>query len=187
MGVFDFLLALYSIVAGLGMSIVVRSVAQMIEARQRIRLYWVHCVMIAFLFMSQIVSWFSLWQFAGHAPWTVADALFLLTIPLVLYLVGHLAVPELDDGLVHDLREYYYRHARWGHGLMLAVIVISLVGEAFILGHLELTPPRMLRIALGVVFLPGVLTVNPVVHSVQAALLVVVMATGVSYVRIAIG
>jgi hypothetical protein len=70
---------------------------------------------------------------------------------------------------------------------MLAVIVISLVGEAFILGHLELTPPRMLRIALGVVFLPGVLTVNPIVHSVQAALLVVVMATGVSYVRIAIG
>jgi hypothetical protein len=187
MRVFDFLLALYSIVAGLGMSIVVRSIAQMIEARQRIRLYWVHGVMIAFLFMAQIVSWFSLWQFAGHSPWTVADALFLLVIPLVLYLVGHLAVPELEDGLVHDLREYYYRHARWGHGLMLAVIVISLIGETFILGHLELTPPRMLRIALGVVFLPGILTVNPVVHSVQAALLVVVMAIGVSFVRIAIG
>ena len=187
MGVFEFLLALYSIVAGLGMSIVVRSVAQMIEARQRIRLYWVHVVLIAFVFMAQIVSWFSLWQFAGHAPWTVADALFLLIIPLVLYLVSHLAVPELEDGLVHDLREYYYRHARWAHGLMLAVICISLVGETFILGRFELTPPRMLRIALGVVFLPGILTVNPAVHSVQAALLVVVMAAGVSFVSIAIG
>ena len=187
MGVFEFLLALYSIVAGLGMSIVVRSIAQMIEARQRIRLYWVHVVMIAVVFMGQIVSWFALWQFAGHSPWSVADTLFLLSIPLILYLVGHLAVPELEDGLVHDLREYYYRHARWAHGLMLAVIVISLAGETFILGRFELTSPRMLRIAVGVVFLPGVLTANPAVHSLQAALLVMLMAIGVSFVSIAIG
>lgn len=187
MGVFEFLLALYSIVAGLGMSIVVRSIAQMIEARQRIRLYWVHCVLIAVVFMSQVVSWFSLWQFASHSPWTVADSLFLLSLPLILYLVGHLVVPELEDGLVHDLREYYYRHARWTHGLLLAMVVISLIAETFILGHLELTPPRLLRLALGAVFLPGILTANPAVHSVQAALLLVLMAIGVSFVSIAIG
>lgn len=187
MGVFEFLLALYSIVAGLGMSIVVRSIAQMIEARSRIRLYWVHCVLIAVVFMAQVVSWFSLWQFAGHSPWTVADTLFLLAIPLLLYLVGHLVVPELEDGLLHDMRDYYYRHARWAHGLMLTVVLISLVGEAFILGHFELTPPRILRMALGAVMLPGALTSNPRVHSVQAALMLAVMTAGVSYVRIAIG
>jgi len=187
MGVFEFLLALYSIVAGLGMSIIVRSIGQMIEARQRIRLYWVHCVLIAVVFLAQVVSWFSLWQFAGHSPWTVADTLFLLSIPLILYLAGHLAVPELEDGLLHDLREYYYRHARWTHGLMLAVVAISLAGEAFILGHFELTRPRLLRIALGLVFLPGVLTSNSAVHAVQAVLLLGLMATGVSFIRIAIG
>jgi hypothetical protein len=187
MGVFEFLLALYSIVAGLGMSLVVRSIAQMIEARQRIRLYWVHSVLIAVVFLAQVVSWFSLWQFADHSPWTVADTLVLLSIPLILYLVGHLAVPELEDGLVHDMREYYFRHARWAHGLMLAVVVISLAGEAFILGHFELTPARVLRIALGAVFLPGVLTVKPAVHSVQAALLLVLIATGVSFMPVAIG
>ncbi len=187
MGVFEFLLALYSIVAGLGMSIVARSIAQMIEARQRIRLYWVHGVLIAVVFMAQIVSWFSLWQFAGHSPWTVADTLFLLAIPMILYLASHLVVPELEDGLVHDLREYYYRHACWAHGLMLAVAVLSLVGEGFILGQFEMTPPRILRIVVGAVFLPGILTANPAVHSVQAGLLVVLMAIGVSFVSIAIG
>lgn len=187
MGVFEFLLALYSIVAGLGMSIVVRSVAQMIEARSRIRLYWVHCVLIAVVFLAQVVSWFSLWQFAGHTPWTVADTLFLLAIPLLLYLVGHLVVPELGDGLLHDMRDYYYRHARWAHGLALTVVVISLVGEVFIQGHFELTPPRIMRILLGAVLLPGALTANPVVHSVQAACMLALMAAGVTFVRIAIG
>lgn len=187
MGVFEFLLALYSIVAGLGMSIVVRSIAQIIEARGRVRLYWVHGVLLAVVFMSQVVSWFSLWQFANHSPWTVADGVVLLSLPLILYLASHLAVPELDDGLVHDLREYYYRHARWTHGLMLAVVVISLLGEAFIHGHFELTPPRMLRLVLGAVFLPGVLTTNPTVHSVQGVLLLALLVTSLSFVRIAIG
>jgi hypothetical protein len=187
MGVFEFLLALYSIVAGLGMAVIVRSIGQIIEARDRVRLYWVHSCFILVAFVAQVVSWFSLWRFATHTPWTVADTLFLLSIPLLLYLVSHLVVPELDDGLVHDLRDYYYRHARWTQGLLLAGIVISLVGEAFILGHFELSAPQELRMIFGLVLLPGTLTTNAKVHSVQAALLLVLMAFGVSGVSIPIG
>jgi hypothetical protein len=185
--VFDFLLALYSIVAGLGMSLVVRSIGQMIEARNRIKLYWVHSTLVAVAFVAQVISWFALWRFADHAPWTVAETLMLLSVPLLLYLVAHLVVPELDDGLAHDLREYYYRHARWAHGLLFATAVISLLGEAFILGHLELTPPRMLRAAFALVLLPGMLTARPAVHSIQAAVLVVMMATGIAFVSQTIG
>lgn len=186
MGVFEFLLALYSIVAGLGMSVIVRSVGQMIEARDRVRLYWVHSCFILVAFVAQVVSWFSLWRFATHLPWTVADTLFLLSIPLLLYLVSHLVVPELEDGLVHDLREYYYRHARWTHGLLLAVVVISLLGESFILGRIEFSSPQKLRMAFGLVLLPGMMTTNPKVHAAQAALLLVLVATGVSWVSVAI-
>ena len=139
MNVFEFLLALYSIVAGLGMSLLVRSIGQIIEARSRVRLYWVHSCLIAVAFIAQVVSWFSLWQFADHSPWTVADTLLLLSIPLLLYL-----------------------------------------------GYFELTPPRMLRIGFGLALLPGIVTTHPVVHSVQAAALVVLMAIGVSFVSLTI-
>jgi hypothetical protein len=187
MGVFEFMLALYSIVAGLGMSLLVRSIGQMIEARSRIKLYWVHSCLIAVAFVAQVISWFSLWRFVGHVPWTVADTLLLLAIPLLLYLVAHLVVPELDDGLAHDLREYYYRHARWTHGLLFAVVVISLFGESFILGQFDLTPPRLLRMAFGLVLLPGVLTAKPAVHTAQAVALIGLMAFGVSFVSQTVG
>lgn len=187
MRVFDFLLALYSIIAGLGMSLLVRSIGQIIEARNRVRLYWVHGCLVAMVFVTQVVSWVALWGFAGHAPWTVAETLFLLSLPFVLYLVAHLVVPELDDGLAHDLREYYYRHARWTHGLLLLAVVLSFVGEAFILGRLELNGPRLLRIGFGLVLLPGVLTTNPLVHAIQAVLLVGLMVVGISYVSMDIG
>lgn len=159
----------------------------MIEARSRLRLYWVHSVLISVAFVGQVIAWFSLWQFADHDPWTVAETLILLCIPLLLYLVGHLVVPELDDGLVHDLREYYFRHARWTHGLLFTVAVFSLCGEAFILGHFELTPPRMLRLGFAALLLPGVLTANPAVHSVQAVGLVLLMSAGISFISLPIG
>jgi glucose-6-phosphate-specific signal transduction histidine kinase len=185
--VFEFLLALYSIIAGLGLSLLVRSIGQMIEARSRVRLYWVHSCLIVVAFVGQVVSWFSLWQFSGHSPWTVAETLALLSVPLLLYLVSHLVVPELDDGLAHDLREYYYRHARWTHGLLLTIAVISLAGEAFILGHFDLTPPRMLRLTFAAVLLPGVLSANPAIHSAQAIALMALVATGVTLIRLPIG
>ena len=187
MSVFEFLLALYSIVAGLGMSLLVRSVGQMIEARSRLKLYWVHGCLVLVAFVAQVISWFSLWQFADHTPWTVAETLLLLAIPLLLYLVAHLVVPELEDGLAHDMREYYYRHARWAHGLLFTTAAVSLLGEAYILGGFEATPPRLLRAAFALVLLPGMLTARPAVHAAQAVTLMVLVAFGVSFISQTIG
>ena len=77
MTVFEFLLALYAIVAGLGVSLLVTSVGQMIEARDRVRLYWVHSCWLALTFVGHVVSWFTIWRFHDHAPWTVLQALLL--------------------------------------------------------------------------------------------------------------
>jgi len=85
--IFEFLLTLYAIVAGLGVSLLVRSIGQMID-------YWVHTRWLALIFVSYVVSWFALWRFSQHAPWTVLQALLLLCVPILLYLISHLAVPE---------------------------------------------------------------------------------------------
>ena len=187
MSVFEFLLALYSIVAGLGMSLVVRSIGQLIEARGRVRHYWVHSCLVTVAFVAQVVSWFSLWQFSDHAPWTVADTLLMLIIPLLLYLVGHLVVPEVKEEQSYDLRDYYYRHARWTHGLLIAVVVVSLIGETVILGRFERSGPQLLRIVVGIVLLPGAITTHPGVHATQAVLLLLLMAVGLAFVSVPIG
>jgi len=112
MSAFNFLMGLYTIVAGLGVSVLVRSIGQLIEARDRVLLYWVHSCWVALIFVAHVVSWFALWRFVDHSPWTVMQALLLLAVPILLYLISHLAVPELDDHRVHDLREHYYRYAQ---------------------------------------------------------------------------
>ncbi|MBK6350520.1 MAG: hypothetical protein IPF50_12300 [Proteobacteria bacterium] len=48
------------------MSLLVTSVGQLIEARDRVRLYWVHSCWIALTFVGHVVSWFTIWRFQEH-------------------------------------------------------------------------------------------------------------------------
>jgi hypothetical protein len=187
LSIFEFLLALYAIVAGLGVSLLVRSVGQMIEARDRVRLYWVHTGWVALIFVAHVVSWFALWRFAGHAPWTILQALLLLCVPILLYLISHLAVPELEDDRVHDMRVYYFRHARWTQGLLLGVLVTGALAHFVIEGRLDLSGARGVRLAIALILIPGIVSLNPRVHATQATLLLLVMAFAVSYVLKPIG
>lgn len=187
MSVFEFLLALYAIVAGLGISLLVRSVGQMIEARDRVRLYWVHTSWVALIFVGHVVSWFALWRYAQHQPWTILQALLLLCVPILLYLISHLAVPELEDDRIHDMREYYFRHARWTQGLLLGVLVAGALAHYVIEGGVDLTGARGVRAAMGAILLPGIISRSPAVHAVQAVLLLLVMVVAVSYVSQPVG
>ena len=187
MSIFEYLLTLYAIVAGLGVSLLVRSVGQMIEARERIQLYWVHTCWIGLVFVAHVVSWFVLWRFSQHSPWTILEALLLLGVPILLYLVSHLAVPELDDDRKHDLRTYYYRHARWIQGLMLAALVDGAFAQFLIEGRWDFSGARGIRAALLLVLLPGTISDHPKLHGAQAVMLMLVMAIAVAFVLQPIG
>lgn len=187
MSVFEFLLALYAIVAGLGVSLLVRSIGQMIEARDRVRLYWVHSGWIVLTFVGHVVSWFGLWQYAGHQPWTILQALLLLAVPILLYLISHLAVPELEDDRVHDMRDYYFRQARWLQGLLLAVLVMAALVHVVITGRFDFTEGRGVRAAMAIVLIPGLFTNRPAVHSIQTALLLLIIGLAASFLLRPIG
>ena len=111
----------------------------------------------------------------------------LATSPILLYLVSHLAVPELGDEREHDMRAYYYRHARWIQALMFAALVIGVLAHLFIEGQLDLTGARGVRAAVLLVLLPGILSNHPKLHGVQAVLLLVILAVAVTFVARPIG
>lgn len=180
MSVFEFLLALYVIVAGLGLSLLVRSVGQMIEYRASLRLYWVHTVWLLLIFVVHVVTWYALWRFRSHSPWTLLQVLLLLGMPILLYLVSHLAVPELADESLRDMREYYYRHARWMHGLMLGVVAAGMAAQLGIEGRPDFSGGGMLRSAAAACLLVGFASRRPAVHAVEALLLLLLILGGAS-------
>lgn len=187
MSTFEFVLALYTIIAGLGISLLVRSVGQMIEARDRVRLYWVHSAWLLIIFVVYVASWLSLWRFRNHAPWTMLQCLLLLCIPIMLYLASHLAVPELEDGRVHDMREYYYAQCRWMQGLMVATIVVSVAVQLVIEGRPDWTQAGIIRAGGGLILAAGLVSSRPMVHAAQVFLLLALMLLGMTFLGRPIG
>ena len=187
MGIFEFIVGLYAIIAGLGISLLVQSVGQLIEARRRVTLYWVHVVWIGLIFVAHVSSWFSFWRFAGQATWTAIEAIAVLLVPILLYLVSHLAVPDLEDERSHDLRPYYYEHHRWMQGLMVAALAVTQAGQYAILGAPGTSGPEVVRAAAIVLLVPGVVSSRPVVHAIQATLLALLLLVALSFIATPIG
>jgi hypothetical protein len=180
LGIFEFIVGLYAIIAGLGISLLVQSVGQLIEARERVRRYWVHTVWIALVFVAHVSSWFAFWHFAGERSWTARETILVLMTPILLYLVSHLAVPDLQDDRSHDLRAYYYQQHRWVQGLLIAALAVTQIAHFVLLGATPLGSPDYVRMTVIVLLLPGVATGAARVHAAQAIALIALL-TGVMF------
>lgn len=175
MNAFEFVLGMYTIVAGLGISLLVRSVGQLINARGHVRTYWPHTLLVASLFAIQFLAWFSLARFSTHSPWTAMQVLMLPVVPVLLYLVGILAVPNAEPGAEVDLREHYYRNARWTYGLLLLATLCWASAQRYIdAGGTE----SLFRFALPAVLVPALLTKRSAVHQVIAVAIAVMVVAG---------
>jgi hypothetical protein len=187
MAIFEFVIGLYAIIAGLGISLLVHSVGEMIERRSLLRLYWVQTVWIALIFAAHISSWFTFWHFADQETWTPLDVMLVLSVPILLYLVSHLAVPNLEPRHDTDLRAYYFEHHRWMQGLLIASVVLAQASQYLILERTVFETPDIARTVAIAVLIPGFVSSAPRVHAIQAVLLAMLMLLGLSFVFTPIG
>ena len=179
MSLFEFILALYVVLAGLGLTLLVRSVGQIIEARSRVKLYWVHTAWLGFTFLTHVSSWFLVWSFRDVASWTVGEFLLLVSVPTVLYLVSHVSVPEIpEDDSTHDMRTYYYARCRLILGLLGATIVLNIANESFLLDRFELTRLNAFRLTALAALVVGFATPRPRVHAAVVGFLMLTLIAG---------
>ena len=181
---FEYFIGLYTIIVGLGIALLVRSIGQMIEGADRIRLYWVHTTWLGLIFVTHVTSWFFLWKYHEIPEWRVYESLLLLSVPVLLYLASHLAVPEIKEyeDERYDLRDYYFGRARyrWIQGLVGSAILVTLLIDALLLEQGTSLQAASHRLVVLAVLLPGILTARPAVHQVQATVLLALVGLGIA-------
>lgn len=176
MSLFEFLVTLYAIVTGLGLALLIRSLGQMLESRRKTHLYWVHTCWLAIMLMAYVIVWFQLWSYRDVVTWRIGEVMLMLAVPMVLYLVSHLAVPELEDAASHDMRAYYYEHHRLLQGLLALAVVLSTLGAGLILDRWAAESWLGFRLAVLAILLPGIWSRRPRVHELQIVALIVVLS-----------
>ena len=113
MSAFEYLSVLISIILALGMTRVLAGVGEMLQARSRRRIYWVHALWIVNLFLYMVVAWWIFYRWRNQQPWTFLLFLFVLISPTILYLASLLLFPReggVDESI--DYKTHYYANHR---------------------------------------------------------------------------
>ena len=110
---FSYLSVLISIILALGMTRVLAGVGEMLQARSRRRIYWVHAVWVVNLFLFMLVAWWIFYRWRHQFPWTFFLFIFVLISPTILHLASLLLFPregEIDESV--DYKTHYYANHR---------------------------------------------------------------------------
>ena len=158
MGAFEYLSVLISIILALGMTRVLAGVGEMLQARSRRHIYWVHAVWIVNLFLYLVIAWWIFYRWRDQKPWNFYLFLFVLISPTILYLASLLLFPrEADVETVIDYKAHYYANHRAFFILFALFIPVDIV-DSLLKGvphFLSLGPIYFLS---GVLYFAGLIT-----------------------------
>jgi hypothetical protein len=105
---FEHLSVLISIILGLGIAHLLASVHKLVQARARVRWYWLPMLWTALIFITQVEWWWAIFSFQDEMQWNFFFFFFILLSPVTLYLAAAFVLPDVDQGETPDLRVYYY-------------------------------------------------------------------------------
>lgn len=177
MQIFDFLSVAVSIVVGLALTHTLEGISRLIQARGRVKVYWVHLLWVVGILMLQIQYWWGAWLFNAVTDWTLSKFGLFLVAPIFLFVAGDMMFPDLTDPSNTSMWDYYYEKRRSIFGLLIAYFIaasvnISLIRES---GN-WLLPSHGFRLAGVAIMLVNILTDSPRVHAILAIVAVVSFA-----------
>ncbi|CAN7379315.1 hypothetical protein LJR168_002297 [Pseudoxanthomonas sp. LjRoot168] len=161
---------LLGMIVGLGLTHLLRHVARIVERPQAHRIYGVHLLWAAFMFVYVLHFWWWEFSLSHQAHWNFNLYLFVTLYALLLYLLCALVFPEsLADGVgYHD---YYYGRRRWFFGLLAVMFVVD-IGDTLIKGAAyaqQLGPEYWVRNTMYIAgSLAAIATRNPRYHAIFA-------------------
>jgi hypothetical protein len=110
---FEYLSVLISIILALGMTRVLAGVGEMLQARSRRRIYWVHVIWILNVFTYLVIAWWVFYRWRNEQAWTFFLFVFVLISPTILYLASLLLFPRegtMDESV--DYKVHFYANHR---------------------------------------------------------------------------
>lgn len=109
---FSYLSYLTSIVLALGIARILTGMGQLLQARGRVRIYWIHLLWALNVFLYLVLIWWILYRWQSQKEWTFFLFLFVLFSPTVAFLESVLLFPDaVEIGI--DFKTHFFANHRW--------------------------------------------------------------------------
>jgi hypothetical protein len=180
---YEYLLVMISVVMGLGVSNLLTGVGRLLQARQAVKLYWVPLTWVVLLFLLHVQVWWSIWRWHDYPSWNFATYVYILLLPIVLYLLAFIVLPnfETDESREVDLRTYYYHKKNGLFGLACLIPILPMI-EAVVFHDLSFFyAPNWFRLAFFVMLLAGVFIDDARYHETMAVIMALLFAVYIGH------
>jgi hypothetical protein len=182
MGSFEYVMALVSIVVGLGLTHVLSALGAAVHRLRHgppIRLEAVYLLWVGFVLAWLLSFWW--WEFKFHeldTKWTFGLYLFVILYAVVLFLMAVILVPKGMEG-VQDSYTYFMAGRRWFFGAVLLANGVDVVDSLLKGTSWALRPMYLFQLAVYAVV--AVVGMRSSRRSVQLAIAIVMFAFQVLY------
>jgi hypothetical protein len=126
---FDYLTVLISIVLGLAITNVLTRLALVMQSRDRVSFYWPPIAWALWIFFICIQHWWAQWTWQYAPEPTFGGFCLQLMTPVLLFLVGALALPDREEDGKLDLQGWYFYNRKWFFGLLFLIPLVSILEE----------------------------------------------------------
>lgn len=131
MEIFNYIAVAVSIILGLGLTCLLDGASNLILARRRISVYWIHIVWVIIAILLHIQFWWGFWRFHTFEEWTLISFVAYLSAPICLFVLGDLAFPDFRES-PQCMRKHYYEHHRWFFGVLASYLLIVIITSSTI-------------------------------------------------------
>src|SRR5579863_9025678 len=136
MNPFDYLNVLISIILGLAIARILSGLATVVTSRERVDFYWPPIVWAIWIFFISVQHWWAEWAVRLTPRWSFVDFVLLLLVPVGLFLLAALVLPESGQAEKIDLGEWFFRNRAWFFGIMFFLPTLSIIEELVRSGHM---------------------------------------------------
>jgi hypothetical protein len=133
---FGYLSVIISVILGLSVTQLLQGISQVINARDRVRIYWPSIAWALLLLLVDVQAWWAMFGYRNRHSWTFVQFTVVLVEAIMLYLLAALALPSVANEGEIDLRSNYFRHAGWFFGSLVVLLLDSLLKSVVVSGDL---------------------------------------------------
>ena len=170
---FSFIMALLSIIVGLGLTELLTNIARQIKLRRTIKSYWVQSVLAATIFIALLQQWWEAWGLQRIDDWSFPILLIMLGGPVGLYIIANMLFPEdLNDA---DIEAHYYANARAIWIIAMFTVVTSVLFRPLSFGDNLFVMDNANSAVLLAIFAALAITKNHIVHAITAVIMLVLV------------
>ena len=175
MEMFNYVMVLASVIIGLGITHLLQGVGGLVQHPNREKIYWVHLLWVAAIFLRAIFWWWFEFELSKTAEWSFTLYLFVLGYAVLIYLWCALLFPR-DLAGYEGFKDYFYSRKAWFFGLLLAGQAVDVADTLFKgTAHFRSLGPvyPITIVSLSVLMLIAMLTRNERYHRAFAIFAVV--------------